>query len=256
MSDIVFLIDGNNWAHKHYHIAGEPGMASGVENWLRAIETYYRPKHLAIAFDSAGTSWRRELYPAYKAQRAAKAEDLERGLVRLVDRLSVDWDVMQITGVEADDLIASRCQHAVETGHRVVCCSSDKDLYQLLRANQVSQLISFRTLKGTITDVKYFSYDNFVQLFGFVPVQWPSYRALCGDKSDNVSGVESIGTKAAGLLLQRFATVDDALLDPWNCPLSARQLAKLRCAVQDGSFDAMLRICTLDRSIDLMEVAS
>ncbi len=253
MSDVVFLIDGSNWAHKHYHVSGESGMAGGVESWVRILESHFKPKHIAIGFDSSGPSWRKELFPAYKAQRRVKDDDLERGLAATVDRLSVDFDVMQISGVEADDLIASRCQHAVDTGHRVVCCSSDKDLYQLLRSEQVSQMTSLRTYRGKVTDAKFFTHAEFVELFGFLPVQWPQYRALCGDKSDNVPGVDSIGEKGARLMLQRFATVEDAIADQWNCALNARQLAKLRAAIDDGSFAAMLKISTLDRKIDLLE---
>jgi DNA polymerase-1 len=256
MSDIVFLIDGTNWAHKHYHASGESGMVGGVENWVRIIQSHFRPKHIAIAFDSSGPSWRKEIYPAYKAQRPRKEEDLERGLAATVDRLSVDWDVMQIAGVEADDLIASRCQHAIDTGHRVVCCSSDKDLYQLLRAEEVTQMVSLRTYRGKITATKFFKYAEFVELYGILPVQWPMYRALVGDKSDNVAGVQDIGSKAAGLLLQRFATVEDALADQWNCALTPKQLATLRAAIADGTYEIMRRVCTLDRKIDLLEEAA
>jgi DNA polymerase I len=256
MSDVVFLIDGSNWAHKHYHVSGESGMAGGVESWVRIIQSHFKPKHIAIGFDSSGPSWRRDLYPAYKAQRPAKEDDLERGLAATVDRLSADWDVMQIAGIEADDLIASRCQHALDTGHRVVCCSSDKDLYQLLRAEQVSQMTTLRTFRGKITSTKFFTHGEFVELFGFLPVQWPQYRAMVGDKSDNVSGVDGIGEKGARILLQRFATVEEALADQWNCGLDGKQLAKLRAAIADGSYDAMRRVCTLDRKVDQLEEAA
>jgi 5'-3' exonuclease len=256
MSDVVFLIDGTNWAHKHYHISGESGMVGGLENWVRVIDDHFKPKHIAIAFDAPGESWRKQLYPQYKAQRPTKDESLERGLAACVDRLSVDRDVMYVSGVEADDLVASRCQHAIDTGHRVVCCSSDKDLYQLLRVDQVTQMTSLRTYRGKLQDAKFFTHAEFVTLFGFLPLQWPQYRALCGDKSDNVAGVESIGSKAAGLLLQRFATVEDAIADQWNCALTGKQLAKLRAAIDDGSYGAMLRVCTLDRKIDLLEEAA
>lgn len=256
MSDVVFLIDGTNWAHKHYHISGESGMVGGLETWVRVIEEHFKPKHIAIAFDAPGESWRKQLYAQYKAQRPQKDEALERGLAACVDRLSVDRDVMYISGVEADDLVASRCQHAIDTGHRVVCCSSDKDLYQLLRAQQVTQMTTIKTYRGKLLDTKYFTAVEFESLYGFLPIQWPQYRALCGDKSDNVAGVDGIGPKAAGLILQRFATIEDAMADKWNCPLTAKQFAKLRAAIDDGSLAAMQKVCTLDRKIDLLEEAA
>ena len=191
--------------------AGDPvNAAYGFAGFLLRLlgEGAERPRRVAVAFDgSLTTSFRNQIYPAYKAQRELPPADLEEqqawcreiaealGLVTLID-----------SEYEADDLLAtlSRCLRESDpvVPHRIV--SSDKDL---------SQLVGPQVRLGDFARDELYGPSEVLAKFGVRPEQIVDFLALAGDPVDNIPGVRGIGRKTAASLLAELGSLDAALGD-------------------------------------------
>jgi DNA polymerase-1 len=155
---------------------------------------------LAVAMDSKTRTFRKEVYPEYKAHRPPQPPDLASQMARcreIVDAFGVP--VFQQEGFEADDLIASAVLQARERKLRVVIVSADKDLMQLVG----DDVLMWDTMRD-----KVFGPAEVTERFGVPIAQIRDWLALTGDSSDNIPGVASVGPKTATELLSRFATLD------------------------------------------------
>ena len=171
------------------------------------------PTHLAVIFDKSENSFRKQLFPAYKAHRNEPPEDLVpqfhlmREAVRAFGMLPVEQDIY-----EADDLIATYARHARAAGADVTIVSPDKDLMQVVGegvsmydpASGLPGVAGSReeTLKGIAEVVDY---------FGVGPERVVDVQALAGDSTDNVPGAPGIGIKTAAQLIQTYGDLDTLL---------------------------------------------
>jgi DNA polymerase I len=265
-SPILALIDGTNLTHATYHALGGAGAAASTAELLKTIRRRVDAiadwktgttavSSVMVAFDLPATperpSWRKQLYPAYKGHRPERDELLDELLETAFMDFQNAYEVLASPGVEADDLIATRWQHGIDTGCRMLLVSADRDLWQLLRPASTSQLMSFRTERGKVTKPRYKVYTDFVDDYGFTPLQWPLFKAIAGDKTDNVPGIETLGEKAATDICRKYSTLAEAAADRWGLPLTPRQLAHFDNAIADGSAETFVKICTLDRDAEL-----
>lgn len=265
---ILALIDGTNLTHATYHaLGGEASTLTTAEliKTLRkrvdAIANYKTGttavSSIMVAFDLPATperpSWRKQLYPAYKGHRPERDPALDELLEAAVLTLQSDYEVLASPGVEADDIIATRWQHGIETGCQIVLVSADRDLWQLLRPAQATQLMRFRTDRGMVILPRFFRYSDFLDEYSFPVERWPLYKAIAGDKTDNVPGIQTLGEKAATYICRNYSTLAEAAADRWRLPLTPRQLTYFDNALADGSAETFVRICTLDREVDLVE---
>ncbi len=206
MSETIYLIDASPYIFRAFFSidaamatpGGRPANAVyGFTRFLMKLMDDEQPSHLAVAFDkSLNTSFRNEIYPAYKAQREQPPEDLEAQL---------EWceQMAQALGAatfideryEADDLIAGLHRNLVAGGHRMVIVTSDKDLAQLVD--------SHTTLWDYARDQRYDA-DGVMAKFGVRPDQIIDYLGLAGDSVDNIPGVRGVGAKTATALLASF----------------------------------------------------
>lgn len=254
---LIALLDGSNLTTALYQAVLLSGSRKSTREilqiLLRRIDAFasFAQGHICIAFDLPGSNWRRELYPAYKAQRSAKDVELTELLDAAVDALQERYDILALSGIEADDLIASRWQHAMDVGCQAVIVSADKDLWQLLRAGRASQLLKFKTENGTVIAPRWQTRDAFFTEYEFEPERWPLYRAIAGDKSDNISGIAGLGDVAAKAICKRYATFEEAIDDRWKSPLNKKQFAAMEAAVKEGLASTLLSLCTLRKDIDL-----
>ncbi len=157
--------------------------------------------HLGVAFDqSLTTSFRNEIYPAYKAQRDLPPPELEA-------QLDACREVAAALGAttwvderyEADDLIGTACRRLERDGHEVVVVTSDKDLAQLV-GERVTLLDYGRGERYTPEAVR--------AKFGVEPGQIVDLLALAGDSVDNIPGVKGVGPKTATALLTEFGDLE------------------------------------------------
>lgn len=215
----LYLVDGSAYLFRAYHALppltrksdGLPvGAVSGFCNMLQKLVLASKergdrdaPTHFAVIFDAKGDTFRNEIYSEYKANRDAPPEDMvpQFPLVRDATR-AFNLPSIELTGYEADDLIATYAKQAAALGAEVTIVSSDKDLMQLVD----DKIEMLDPMKDKVIDS-----DGVVEKFGVTPDKVVDVQALAGDSSDNVPGVPGIGIKTAALLINEFGDLDTLL---------------------------------------------
>ena len=214
---LTVLVDGNALAYRSYFALKRLSTSQGVPTnavygFVRALLDLLRTSgegnQVVVAFDAPGRTFRAEEYEAYKAQRPPMPSDLPQqlGIIKhVIDLLGVPR--VELSGTEADDLLATLAKQAVAAGRRVEIVTSDRDALQL-----VSEHVSVRSPDSR----KLIDPAEVIARYGVRPDQWVDYRALTGDASDNIPGVAGIGPVAARTLLQRYDHLDGVLADLQN----------------------------------------
>ena len=217
MSDIspektLLLVDGSSYLYRAFHampdlraVPGDPtspatGAIRGMINMMERLRKDVPAVYAACVFDAKGPTFRDALYPAYKANRSPMPDDLRaqiepiHELVRLMG-----WTVLDVPGVEADDVIATLAHMAAQQGFTVTVSSGDKDLSQLVNA----QITIIDTMNGKVRDVA-----GVTEEFGVPPSLMIDYQTLVGDTVDNVPGVSKVGPKTAAKWLMEYGSLD------------------------------------------------
>ncbi|NMB53285.1 MAG: DNA polymerase I [Leptolinea sp.] len=217
MPPTLYLIDGHALAYRTYFAltsspsthfttrAGEPtaGIYGFASVMIRILEQN-RPDYLAVAFDT-GKTFRDDIYPAYKATRAKMPDDLRPQIERirqLVDAFG--FPRLEMEGFEADDVLGSVAHLAVEKGLAVKIVTGDRDLLQLVNDHIIVNLAG-----KSLSEAKDYFERDVKEYLGVWPRQVVDYKALVGDKSDNIPGVQGIGEKTAVGLFETYPTLDD-----------------------------------------------
>jgi DNA polymerase-1 len=211
----VYLIDGSAQLHRAYFAIrslattrGFPtGATYGFTTMLRKLYKDEEPEWIGISFDLAGPTFRHQEYTEYKAHRRRMEDDLAVQLPyvrRVCDVFGLP--MIDVQGFEADDVIATLARQAIETGHKVVVVSGDKDLLQMV-SGDVLVLNPGREGAGAVL------YDRATveEKFGVPPERVVDVLALVGDAVDNVPGVPGIGEKGARDLIREFGSLEAAL---------------------------------------------
>ena len=211
MTDTAYLIDTFSLMFQVFH--GIPPMTSpsgmptnavfGFSRDLIALLKTHKPTWLICAMESPGPGTRDAIYPAYKANRTEMPEDL-RPQISLIKDVVQEFDIplIECSGWEADDVIATLTRQAVERGYDVRIVTSDKDARQLLGPKV--QIYNLR--KNTYLDEAGLLAD-----WGVRPDQVVDFQSLVGDSVDNVPGVPLIGPKKAAAMLQSYGTLENVL---------------------------------------------
>ncbi|APG24310.1 DNA polymerase I [Syntrophotalea acetylenica] len=207
----IYLIDGSSYIYRAYYairqLSNSRGMATnavfGFTNMLLKVVREERPDHLAVVFDAKGPSFRKDIYPQYKANRSAMPEDLQSQipLIKQVVR-AFKMPALELAGYEADDIIATLARRFAERGMEVTVVTGDKDLMQIV--NEQVRLLD--TMKDQVTGLA-----EVAQRFGGAPDKVVEVQSLAGDSSDNVPGVPGIGEKTARDLILQFGTLENLL---------------------------------------------
>jgi DNA polymerase-1 len=209
-SSPLLLVDGSSYLYRAYHVpnlqrltnaAGEPtGAAYGVINMLRSLITEYQPEHMAVVFDARGKTFRHDMYQEYKANRPSMPDDLAaqvEPLHALVRALGLP--LLQVAGVEADDVIGTLAREATAQGIETVISTGDKDMAQL-----VSEHVTLvNTMSQTTMDSA-----GVEEKFGVPPGLIIDFLALTGDSSDNIPGIPGVGPKTAANWLRTLGSLD------------------------------------------------
>ena len=205
----IILIDGSYYLYRAFfampsftNSKGEPtGAIYGVTNMIRSLLKQYQPTHIAVVFDAKGGSFRKTLYPDYKATRDAMAEDLRVQVEPIHTILkAMGLPLLCIDNVEADDVIGTLAKQAEVEGLSVLISTGDKDMAQLVS----DKVTLINTMNNVILDP-----HGVEQKFGVPPSKIIDYLALLGDVSDNIPGVPNIGEIKARNLLKEFNSIDD-----------------------------------------------
>ncbi len=257
MPPIIYLLDGHALAYRAYYAltrgsstaftthAGEPtaGVFGFTSILLRLLEQDH-PDYLAVTFDT-GKTFRDKLFPEYKATRAKMPEDLRPQMERIrqiVDAFNIPR--LEKEGFEADDLLGSLAHHLVKQGYGVKIITGDRDLLQL-----VDDRILVNLPGKTLADAKDYFAKDVVEMLGVKPEQVVDYKALLGDKSDNIPGVAGIGEKTAANLLASYANLDGVYAHVSEISESIRK--KLEAGKENAYLSQKLATIVTDLDIDL-----
>ncbi len=206
---MLYLIDASIFIYRAYHTVpntltdrdGNP--VNALHGFARVIGDLIErvaPTHIAVAFDaSLVTSFRSQLFPAYKANREPAPSDLKRQFAlcrQACDALGVA--TFASPHFEADDILGTLTVLARNAGENVCLVTRDKDLSQLIRRGD--------HYWDYIAD-KRFGYDGIADRFGVVPERMACFLALMGDAVDNIPGVPGIGRKTASFLFHHFESL-------------------------------------------------
>ncbi|HYO98106.1 MAG TPA: 5'-3' exonuclease H3TH domain-containing protein, partial [Polyangiaceae bacterium] len=206
--DVLYLVDLSSYVLRAYHAiaplsspSGELTQAvHGTVSMLERLLRERRPMLFAAALDSGRETFRKDIFPGYKANRPPSPEDLCRQLERCEQVVrAFNVAVLKQDGVEADDLIASCVREARAKGIRVVIVAADKDLMQLVG----SDVVLYDTMRDRV-----FGVPEVEERFGVRVDQVRDWLALTGDSSDNIPGVPSVGPKTAKELLNTYGTLE------------------------------------------------
>jgi DNA polymerase I len=211
MKKTLLLVDGSSYLYRAYHAMpdlrnsqGEPtGALYGVINMMRKLGQDYQPDYAVCVFDVRGKTFREDLYPDYKANRAAMPDDLALQIEPIHRAVAaMGWPVIGIQGVEADDVIGTLAELAQAHGVHTVISTGDKDLAQLV--TPTCTLVN--TMSGEKLDPA-----GVQAKFGVPPERIVDYLMLVGDTVDNVPGVTKVGPKTAAKWLQTYGSVESLL---------------------------------------------
>ena len=226
----LFLVDGYALIYRAFFAMlsrplttsrGEnTSVAWGITNFLLRLAEQHRPEFVAWVND-AGTSFRHERYPEYKATREKLGAELQQDFdqsVRRVEELLRAFRVplVAVDGYEADDVIATLAERAAAAGPDVVIVSGDKDFYQLV-SPKVSLLNPGRGGPAAVEE-QFVTPANAAERLGVPPERTVDFLALVGDSADNVPGVRGVGEKTAVKLLEEYGDLETILAHAGEVP--------------------------------------
>ena len=265
----LLLVDGSSYLYRAFHAMpdlrnrqNEPtGAIQGVLNMLRRLHKEYPADYSACIFDAKGKTFRDDIYPEYKANRASMPDDLRAQVAPLHEAIqAMGWPLIVEEGVEADDVIGALAKQAEREGIRVIISTGDKDIAQLV--NEHVTIVN--TMSNEVLDIA-----GVTNKFGLPPERIIDYLTLIGDTSDNVPGVEKVGPKTAVKWLTQYGTLDNIVAHadeitgvvgenlrkalPW-IP-TARELITIRCdvGIQESLSDLAPRPMDKNKLAELFE---
>lgn len=204
----LVLVDGSSYLFRAFYALpdlstsdGHPtGAIRGVIAMLRRLAKDYATSPIAVIFDAPGKTFRDDMYPEYKANRASMPDDL-RPQIEPIHKIvqAMGLPLLVVPDVEADDVIGTLAEQATKDKRHTVISTGDKDIAQL-----VSDHV---TLVNTMTDTK-MDRDGVIEKFGVPPEAIIDYLALMGDTVDNIPGVPKVGPKTAAKWLKEHGTLD------------------------------------------------
>jgi DNA polymerase I len=212
----VLLLDGHSLAYRAFFALPETLVTSsgqvtnavyGFTSMLIKLLADERPQGVVVCFDKGAPQFRLDRYAEYKAGRAETPELFKQQLPLIREVLeNLRIPMVELEGVEADDLLATLTKHARDEGCEVVIVTGDRDILQLVR-DGVSVIM---TRRG-ISDVTRYDAQTVLQRYGVSPEKWIDFVALKGEASDNLPGVPGVGDKTAAQLINKYGDIEQVI---------------------------------------------
>jgi DNA polymerase-1 len=244
----IFLIDGSSYLYRAFHAMpplttskGLPtGAVKGVTNMLHNLRKENPDSYYLAIFDAKGKNFRHTIYSDYKANRPPMPTELREQLSPLKEICNaMGMPVIEVPGVEADDVIATLAIEGSNKGMPVIISSLDKDLMQLVKDPMVKMM---NTMNKQIYDEA-----GVEKKFGVKPDQIIDYLALVGDRSDNIPGVSKVGPKTAVKWLNEFNSIEGIVKNAEN--FTGVVGNNLRDSIQD--LDRNVELVSLKKDVDI-----
>ncbi len=247
MSKRLLLIDGHSMAYRAFYALPSENFTTaqgqhtnaiyGFATMLLSLLSSEKPTHVAVAFDVSRKTFRSDIFPEYKANRAKTPDEFRSQMSYLHDLVTafgIPW--FEVDGYEADDILATIAKVGESIGAQVLICTGDRDSFQL-----VNSRITVLYPKRGVSDLARITPEAVFEKYGMTPTQYPDFAALRGDPSDNLPSVPGVGEKTAakwiieyGSLKELIASVDkiggkvgQSLRDSINEVIRNRELTQL-----------------------------
>lgn len=220
----LMVIDGNSMLNRAFYgirlLTNHEGLCTnavyGFVTTLLKLREEHQPDRIVVCFDVREKTFRHKAYAEYKGTRKGMPDELAQQLPLVHDVLTaMGIPYMEKPGYEADDLLGTLSQQANDRGDTCLIVTGDKDSLQLIGGG-TSVLLAV-TRRGQTTTTEYTT-EVFREVYGFDPIHMIDLKALMGDTSDNIPGVQGIGEKTAMGLIQKFGSVQavyDNIDDPF-----------------------------------------
>jgi len=212
----VLLLDGHSLAFRAFFALPDTLVTSsgqvtnavyGFTAMLIKLLADERPRGVVVCFDKGMPQFRVDRYAEYKAGRAATPDLFKQQLPLIREVLdSLRIPILELEGVEADDLLATITKHAREEGCEVVIVTGDRDILQLVRDG----VAVIMTRRG-ISDVIRYDSQTVMERYGVLPEKWTDFVALKGETSDNLPGVPGVGDKTAAQLINKYGDIEQVI---------------------------------------------
>ena len=213
----LLLIDGHSMAYRAFFALPTENFTTATGQHTNAIYGFAtmlisllkdeKPTHVAVAFDVSRKTFRTEIFPEYKANRA-KTPDEFRSQMSYLNELVKGFGITQfsVEGFEADDIIATLATRAATDGFEVLICTGDRDSFQL-----VTESITVLYPKRGVSEMARMTPQAVIDKYQMTPLQYPDFAALRGDPSDNLPSIPGVGEKTAAKWIIEYGSLEKLL---------------------------------------------
>ncbi len=217
MTKRLLLIDGHSMAYRAFFALPAENFTTaqgqhtnaiyGFATMLLSLLSSEKPTHVAVAFDVSRKTFRSEIFPDYKANRA-KTPDEFRSQMSYLHELVTAFGIttFEVEGFEADDIIATIAKQAEREGAEVLICTGDRDSFQLVNAKT-----TVLYPKRGVSDLSRMTPEAVQEKYGMSPEQYPDFAALRGDPSDNLPSVPGVGEKTAAKWVVEYGSLHELI---------------------------------------------
>jgi DNA polymerase-1 len=220
----LLLIDGHSMAYRAFFALPAENFTTATGQHTNAIYGFAtmlisllkeeKPTHVAVAFDVSRKTFRTEIFPEYKANRAKTPDEFRSQMSYLHDLVS-GFGITQfsVEGFEADDIIATLATRAANDGFEVLICTGDRDSFQL-----VTDSITVLYPKRGVSELARMTPEAVLEKYSMSPAQYPDFAALRGDPSDNLPSVPGVGEKTAAKWIIEYGSLEKLLENAEKVP--------------------------------------
>jgi DNA polymerase-1 len=217
MTKRLLLIDGHSMAYRAFFALPAENFTTaqgqhtnaiyGFATMLLSLLSTEKPTHVAVAFDVSRKTFRSEIFPEYKANRA-KTPDEFRSQMSYLHELVTAFGIttFEVEGFEADDIIATIAKQAERENAEVFICTGDRDSFQL-----VNEKTTVLYPKRGVSDLSRMTPAAVQEKYGMSPQQYPDFAALRGDPSDNLPSVPGVGEKTAAKWVVEYGSLHELI---------------------------------------------
>ena len=251
----LLVIDGNSILNRAYYgvrlLSTKDGrFTNGIYGFLNIFLSLlgtYEPDSVAIAFDLKAPTFRHKMYSEYKAGRKPAPRELVEQFAPLKELLTaLGYTVVEKEGYEADDILGTLSANCKE-GDFCYIATGDRDSLQLVSENVNVVLASTKAGQpvSTLYDIEKIKAE-----YKVTPKQLIDIKAIQGDSSDNIPGVQGIGPKGAIDLISQFHSIENIYENLENLDIKAGTKVKLETSKESAFLSKTLGTICLEAPIN------
>jgi DNA polymerase-1 len=257
----VLLIDGHSMAYRAFFALPSENFTTaqgqhtnavyGFATMLLSLLATEKPTHVAVAFDVSRKTFRSEIFPEYKANRAKTPDEFRSQMSYLHDLVTAfGITTFEVEGFEADDIIATIAKQAERENAKVFICTGDRDSFQL-----VNEKTTVLYPKRGVSDLARMTPQAVQEKYGMSPEQYPDFAALRGDPSDNLPSVPGVGEKTAAKWIVEYGSLHELIanLDKLGGKVGQSLRDSISDVIRNRELTQLVANVPLELSIDALE---